>query len=126
MRKLVLTAAARTLYRLDNFEPPHSLQRTVELGHFASAAFGEKVETKTSPQHCRHVGYLTVTIELVNTPRQQAEQALGQLIKLHATPFAAIHFQASTNLLHIERHPVTALDDLAAQAGAEKIGRAHV
>src|SRR5690554_4878153 len=119
MRKLVLTAAALTFDRLDNFEPPHLLQRTVELGHFESAALGEKIEAKTPPQHCRHVGYLTITIELVDTPRQQAEQALGQLIELHATPFAAVHFQASTNLLHIERHPVTALDDLAPQARAE-------
>src|SRR5690554_1536805 len=63
MSKLVLTATALTLDRLDNFEPPHLLQCTVELGHFASTAFSEKIETETSPQHCRHVGYLTVTIE---------------------------------------------------------------
>src|SRR5690625_4156380 len=128
MCKLVLTTTALTFDRLDNFEPPHLLQRTVELGHFKCAAFGEKIETKTPPQHCRHVGYLTVTIELIDTPRQQAEQPLGQLIELHATPFAAVHFQASTNLLHIERHPVTALDDLAAQAGAgrEAITAGHL
>src|SRR5690554_378416 len=118
MRKLVFTAAALTLDRLDNFEPPHLLQRTTEPGHVERAALGEKIKTKTPPQHCRHVGYLTVTVKLVNTPRQQAEQALGQLIELHAAAFAAVHFQTPTNLLHIKRHPVTALDDLAAQAGA--------
>ena len=115
MGKLVVEFTVATA-GFDDLQTLHVLDGTLEAALLELTALAHEAQLEDTPQYRGGVGDIAPFFQLIDTTGEQTDQALGQLVQLHRTPFTAVHVETTADFLQVERHAIAALDELAAHA----------